>query len=399
MAGQVISSFYPPLPPTTEENRFDQLRLLRSFRVGPVTYRRLIGEYGSASKALEALPKIATAAGIARYRPCPAGDIAAELRSGEKLGARLIFQGEPDFPEALTNLSDAPVALWIKGRTDALKHPSVAIVGARQASSTALRLARQMAKDLATAGFWVVSGLAKGVDKAAHLGALEGSRAQRTKEDETPPTNSATIAVFAGGLRHPSPQEHSQLAAAISEQGLWVSDQPLNLSPQPHHFAARNRLISGLSLGTVVIEAAIKSGSMITARLALDQGKEVMAVPGHPFDGRMAGCNALIRDGARLVRSARDVIDELPPRPATARNTNSASALGSQFEEADAPQTQTKPITTEQIVHCLLKHPLSEDQLTQRLRAPHAALAPLLAELELSGQISRGAGGILNLSR
>nr|WP_245866824.1 DNA-processing protein DprA [Kandeliimicrobium roseum] len=271
------------------------LRLLRSRRVGVSTFFRLLRECGSAADALDALPSIARAAGVDDYQPCPAAVAAAELRAGRLAGARLVAYGAPDYPAALLGLSDPPPLLWALGDLALLGRPAVALVGARNASSLGTRMARRLAADLGAAGHVVVSGLARGVDAAAHLGALK----------------TGTIAVMAGGVDVVYPAENAVLAQEIAETGLRLSEQPMGLQPLARHFPRRNRIVSGLSRAVVVVEAAAKSGSLITARDALDQGREVMAVPGHPFDARASGCNMLIRDGALLVRGADDILAAL----------------------------------------------------------------------------------------
>ena len=248
------SSTHPPLPQTTEDDRFDRLRLLRSRRVGPATFRKLLAEHGTAKAALAALPDVAAAAGVPDCKYCPEGVIAAELKAGRAAKARLVFEGDHDFPSALSEIEDAPIMLWMLGQATVLSKPLIALVGARNASSLGTRMARKLAADLGDAGFTVVSGLARGVDAAAHTGAL--------------PTG--TVGVLAGGVDVLYPAENAALAQDIAKSGLRVSDQPMGLQPHARHFVARNRIISGMSMATIVIEAAAKSGSLITARTALD---------------------------------------------------------------------------------------------------------------------------------
>ena len=366
------SSTHPPLPPTTEDDRVDHLRLLRSRRVGPVTYRRLLVEHGSAAAALAALPHIAREAGVPDYTICPEGVVRGELKAGRAAKARLVFAGEDDFPVALTDIEDAPVMLWMVGTPSILRRPMVALVGARNASSLGTRMARKLAQDLGAAGFTVVSGLARGVDAAAHDGSLA----------------TGTVAVLAGGVDVTYPAENANLAQKIAKQGLRVSDQPIGMHPHPRHFAARNRIISGMSQATIVVEAATKSGSMITARTALDQGRDVLAVPGHPFDARAAGCNMLIRDGAVLVRGVNDIIDHLGDPAAKAPEL-----------PLDAPE-QPRSLRETALLHTdildrLGPAPMAEDQLMRSLHAPATTIAPLLVDLELEGKVIRQAGGML----
>ncbi|MBD3786930.1 MAG: DNA-protecting protein DprA, partial [Sphingomonadales bacterium] len=292
----------PFTPPTTEEDDLSRLRLIRSRRVGPSTFHRLITEHGSAAAALAALPEVARAAGDPDYKVFPEGIARAEIAAGRRAGARLLHWGTPDYPALLAETADAPPVLWALGNVALAARPCVALVGARNASSLGARMARRLAEDLGRAGFVVVSGLARGIDAEAHRAALP----------------SGTIAAQAGGIDVIYPPENADLAAAIAAQGLRLSEHPPGMEPRAQHFPLRNRIISGLSLGTVVIEAAARSGSLITARTAADQGREVMAVPGHPMDGRAFGCNALIRDGATLIRGIEDILEVLgePEAPA-----------------------------------------------------------------------------------
>lgn len=286
----------PHTPLTAKEDDLAFLRLIRSRRVGPATFHRLIAEHGSITAALEALPEMARQAGIEDYQPCPEGVAAAELKAGHKTGARLIRCDAPDYPPLLRDISDAPPVIWVKGNIGALTRPTVAVIGARNASSLGLRMARGLTGALAEMGIVTVAGLARGIDSAVHEASLK----------------TGTIAVMAGGIDVIYPSENKVLAATICDRGCLITEQPPGVEPIARHFPLRNRIISGLSHGVVVVEAAVKSGSLITARDALDQGREVMAVPGHPVDGRAGGCNQLIRDGAVLVRNAQDVIEALP---------------------------------------------------------------------------------------
>ncbi|MEP1962078.1 DNA-processing protein DprA [Tateyamaria sp.] len=370
------SSTHPPLPPTSEDDRFACLRLLRSRRVGISTYQRLLIEHGTAQNALAALPEVARAAGVSRYEICPEGVIHAELKAGRLASARLIAQGTPDYPAPLNDLPDAPPFLWVIGDTTLLHKPAIALVGARNASSLGTRMARGLARDLGNAGYTVVSGLARGVDAAAHLAALD----------------TGTIAVQAGGVDTIYPAENTELALNIAKQGLRLSEQPMGLQPMARHFPARNRLISGLAQATVVVEAAAKSGSLITARDALDLGRDVLAVPGHPMDARASGCNMLIRDGAVLVRNSADVIEAIAPLAPR------APELPLTAPPTPPPDRRSLRETANlhgQILNRLGPAPLPEDQLIRDLDAPSESVMPLLVELELEGSINRGPGGLL----
>ena len=370
-------STHPPLPPTTEDDRVSWLRLLRSRRVGPATFHRLLAEHGSAQAALAALPEVARAAGVPDYTPCPPGVAEAELRAGHAVGARLLTLADPGFPTQLKDISDCPPLLWVMGDAALLARPMIALVGARNASSLGTRMARSLAADLSARGYLIVSGLARGVDTAAHLGSLEAG----------------TIAVMAGGVDVIYPAENTKLAGDILASGLRLSEQPIGLIPQARHFPSRNRLVSGLAQAVVVVEAAAKSGSLITARTALDQGREVMAVPGHPIDARASGCNMLIRDGATLIRNAEDVIDALPQA--------ASIATASQTELPLPPTPTLRDIAGlhAQILNRLGPSPLAEDQLIRDLATPAHRVAPALLDLELDGRITRHPGGLLALAQ
>ncbi len=381
MAGVPTSSTHPPLPPTTEDDRLSRLRLLRSRRVGPTTYRRLMAEHGSAAAALAALPEVARAAGASEYEPCPEGVARAEMRAAAQAGARLVCFSEAAYPETLAEIEDAPPLFWALGKISLLQRPMVALVGARNASSLGTRMAAALAKGLGEAGYVVVSGLARGIDAAAHDAAM----------------GSGTVAVQAGGVDVIYPPQNTALAGRIGRDGLRLSEQPMGLTPQARHFPARNRIISGLAKAVVVVEAAARSGSLITARTALDQGREVLAVPGHPFDGRASGCNMLIRDGARLVRGADDVLEVLgEAREPVQRDLPLAAepAPNPALPAPPRPQRDAHALHR-QILDRLGPSPVAEDQLLRDLAAPSADISPVLLDLELTGRIERQPGGLL----
>jgi DNA processing protein len=383
MAKDLFPSPPPPTPPHSEEDTLSWLRLLRSRRVGISTFYRLLEEHGSATAALEALPDIARDAGVSSYQICPEGVVMAELKAGRLAGARLIANGQPEYPAALAELADAPPLLWARGNIEILSRPMVALVGARNASSLGMRMARKMAGELAEAGYIVASGLARGIDTAAHQAALEGG----------------TVAVMAGGVDVIYPAENAVLAQEIEERGLLLSEQPIGLAPMARHFPMRNRIISGLSHAVVVIEAAPKSGSLITARNALDQGRDVLAVPGHPLDARAGGCNMLIRDGATLVRSAADVIEalaEISPMEMAAVQPSAADA------PLNTPPAMPRSLAEMADLHSeilgrLGPSPLAEDQLMRDLKISMGEITPALTDLELEGKISRHPGGLLSI--
>lgn len=369
----------PFTPPTTEEDELVWLRLIRSRRVGPTTFWRLLGETGSAQNALEALPEVARAAGVKSYAPCSEAEARTELAAGRRAGARPVFRGQPGYPAILAEITDAPPMLWAMGDAGLAGRPAVAVIGARNASSLGLRMARRLAEDLAAAGHTVVSGLARGIDAAAHTAALP-----------------ATIAVQAGGIDVIYPAENAALAAEIAGRGLRLSEQPPGLQPQARHFPQRNRIIAGLARAVIVVEAAARSGSLITARIALDQGREVMAVPGHPMDSRAGGSNLLIRDGATLVRGAEDVIEALATLglPAAAARPAPAPASAPARPAKAAPEGGDEGA----ILALLGPEPVAEDQLIRDLGRPPRAVAQALAVLEMAGRITRSAGGFVSRS-
>ena len=378
MAEDLFSSHPTLTPPETDDDRLAWLRLLRSRRVGVSTFFRLMGEHGSAQASLTALPEIARAAGVQDYAVCPEGVAIAERKAANAGGAQMICFGAENYPTALSDIPDPPPFLWAIGDTDLLRRPMVAMVGARNASSLGTRMARKLAEGLTDAGFVVVSGLARGIDTAAHLAALKGG----------------TIAVQAGGVDVVYPKENAGLMHDIGGSGLRLSEIAMGTQPQARHFPRRNRIISGLARAVVVVEAAARSGSLITAKDALDQGRDVLAVPGHPFDARAFGCNALLRDGATLVRSAADVIEAIrkdQPAPQAAVSPPTAA------KTSNRSLRQTNDLHNE-ILSRLGPSPLGEDQLIRDLDLPSQQITPALLNLELDGKIKRAAGGLLSLA-
>lgn len=371
--GSNPSSTHPPLPPTSEDDRFHRLRLLRSRRVGISTYKRLLIEHGTAQNALAALPEVARAAGVARYEICPEGVVHAELKSGRLAGATLIDTATLIYPPQLRDLSDAPPFLWAIGDISLLQRPAISMVGARNASSLGTRMAKSLATELGQLGYVIVSGLARGVDAAAHLAALD----------------TGTIAVQAGGVDVMYPAENTKLALNIAAKGLRLSEMPMGLQPMARHFPKRNRIISGLAQATVIVEAAAKSGSLITARDALDQGRDVLAVPGHPFDARAAGGNMLIRDGAVLIRNANDVIEALAPISPEQPTLPLDEPKSNKRDLRETSQLHM------QILSRLGPSPIAEDQLIRDLKTTPAKVKLILLDLELDGQIARQSGGLL----
>lgn len=361
----------PFTPPTTEEDELSSLRLARSRRVGATTFHRLLKDHGSAAAALDALPALARAAGSSDYLPCPMALAQAERDAGRRAGARLLLPGQSDYPADLRDFADAPPVLWALGRVELLAPPRVAVVGARNASSLGLRMARKLAEEMGRAGFVVVSGLARGIDAAAHDAAL--------------PTG--TIAVMAGGIDVIYPPENRDLAARIATEGLRLSELSPGTEPQARHFPQRNRIIAALSRATLVVEAAARSGSLLTARMALDYGREVMAVPGHPMDARAAGCNMLIRDGAVLIRGADDVLEAMGLAPA---------ARAAPCPEPSPPPKLPVTGLRAKLLALLGPTPTPEDTVIRDLGIDAATLSRELIGLEIEGEVTRHPGGLLS---
>ena len=353
-----------------------RLRLIRSENVGPVTYRQLIARFGTASAALEALPDLARRGGGKVPRICNTATAERELDVLQGFGAGAIFIGTPEYPSLLARTETAPPVVAVKGHAELLERPAVAMVGARNASAAAVRFARGLAADLADAGFVVVSGLARGIDAAAHEGALAGG----------------TIAVIAGGIDICYPPETADLQRRLGEtgssgQGLVVAEMPFGTQPQARHFPRRNRIIAGLCAGTVVVEGAVRSGSLITARLAAEAGREVMAIPGSPLDPRAQGCNQLIREGATLVQNAADIIEAM-----------SGFSAGS-FRSQPMPAYEVQPMLfagdaeVATVADLLSPTPVAVDELVRLSGLPSASVAAVLLDLELAGRLARHAGG------
>lgn len=363
-----MSSDTRPLSPT---ERIDWLRLIRSENVGPITFRRLLERYGSAAAALAALPELARKGG--RIKPIAIASRAAaerELKALDAMGAQALGLNEPGYPVLLRAIDDAPPLLFVRGSAHLLNRPAVAIVGARNASLNGRKLARDIAADLAKAGYLVVSGMARGIDTAAHDGALAGG----------------TAAVLAGGVDIVYPPENDRLYAALVDRGAVVSEMPAGTTPQASHFPRRNRIISGLASGVVVVEATPRSGSLITARLAGEQGREVFAVPGSPLDPRAGGPNRLIRDGATLTESADDVISALSDllrRPLGERRRDFGDA------PPEPPSDSDLAAARREIENALGPAPLQVDDIIRATGLSTAVVAMVLLELDLAGRLER----------
>lgn len=373
----------PKQQPLSDSERLDWLRLSRSDNVGPATFRRLLQRFGSAKIALERLPDLARRGGQrGPYRAFPIAAAERELERLAALGARAIAWVEPDYPAALCAVEDSPPVITARGRFELLAHPrKVALVGARNASANGRRFAHDMARVLSGAGLAVVSGMARGIDGAAHLGALGAP--------------GGTIAVLAGGVDVLYPPEHADLFDRLSVEGLIVAEMPPGAEPQARHFPRRNRIISGLSLGTVVIEAALKSGSLITARFANEQGREVMAVPGSPLDPRCRGTNRLIREGALLVEDAVQVleaIDGISSLKTTLPRNFKENAHDIDFET----ENETSDARNE-ILMLLGPSPVEVDELLRQCHCSAPVMGMVLLELDLAGRLERHPGNRVSL--
>ena len=347
-----------------------RLRLIRTNSVGPVAFAQLIARFGSAQAALDAIPDLARRGGGAGPRIPTIADAEREAEAVRRAGGFYLFAGRPDYPALLAEAEGAPPVLMAAGDIALLARPTVAMVGARNASAAAVRFARQLAAELGELGFVIVSGLARGIDTAAHRGAL----------------GLGTIGVVASGLDIVYPPENEALQREMQARALVVTEQPPGTEPHARHFPARNRIIAGLSLGTLVVEAAPKSGSLITARLAADYGREVMAVPGSPLDPRAQGCNQLIRDGATLIQSAADIAEALSPFGRDRVAAPAAPFTAAAPADIDARDRQA-------ILSLLGPVAVPVDELLRQSGLAPAALHLILLELELAGRLARHAGG------
>ena len=363
--------------PISDAERRDRLRLTRTETVGSVTAAALMARFGTAAQALEALPRLSQRGGRdAPLKVCSLAEADRELEAGRKLGARLVTAGEPGFPPRLAALDPPPPLLWVLGHPELLARPAVAVVGARIASAAGQRFARQLAHDLGAAGYTVVSGMARGVDGAAHEGSLA----------------SGTIAVLGGGVDDVYPAEHADLYRRIVQAGCVVSENAVGRKAKAMDFPRRNRIISGLGLGVVVVEAELRSGSLITARLAGEQGREVFAVPGSPLDPRARGTTDLIRQGAILCEGAEDVIEALQ-RP---------SALREQGDLFDPPPPQDQPELDrdadrlrERVFALVSPTPTPIDEIVRALAEPAPGVFAALVELSLAGRVDLLPGGLV----
>jgi DNA processing protein len=362
-----------------DDERIEWLRLIRSDNVGPRTFKALLRQCGGAGAALAALPELARRGG-GKVKICSRADAERELKAARALGVRLVALGEPDYPARLAEIDDAPPLLAVRGDLAALARPMVALVGSRNASAAGAKFAARLARDLGEAGLVIASGLARGIDAAAHRASLD----------------TGTVAVLAGGQDCIYPAEHAPLIDAILGHGAAVSEMPLGWEPRARDFPRRNRLISGLSVGVVIIEAARRSGSLITARFALEQGREVFAVPGSPLDPRAEGANGLLKQGATLVTEAADVIAAIAP------------ILGQPIAAPAArPVMRDEPLSADgepdararsDIARLLGPTPVALDDLVRLSGAPPSMVRQVLLELELAGRIERHGGGLVSMT-
>lgn len=375
-----------PLPVAVLDasQRLACLRLIRSENVGPITFRELINHFGGAEAALTALPELSRKGGRGRpIRICPKDTAEAELEAAAKIGAHPIFTIEPGFPAALVHAAGAPPLIYARGRIELLSRHAVAIVGSRNGSAAGMTLARQFAAGLGAAGYTVVSGLARGIDGAAHEAALA----------------TGTIAVLAGGIDHVYPPEHADLYARIARDGCLIAEQPPGYNPRGQDFPRRNRIISGVSLGVIIVEAAKRSGSLTTARMAGDQGREVMAVPGHPLDPRAEGTNGLLKQGATMVTELADILavlapmaarsEPVPTRPHPLREPAPIAAY--------APPAAIPADHRDIVLAALGPAPISMDALAQATGLPMRDIRVVMLELALAGRIEQHGGQLVSL--
>lgn len=356
--------------------RLDRLRLIRTPRIGPATFHDLLRRFGRARDAIEALPELARTA-RASLKLATVADAERELELAGRNGAEMVLWGEPGYPAALAAADTPPPVLFFRGASSTLDKPAVAIVGARNASAAGSRFARLLAADLGAGGLFVVSGLARGIDAAAHAGALE----------------TGTIAVLAGGLSRPYPPENVPLMERIAaEGGAVLSEMPWGWEPRAQDFPRRNRIVAGLGLGLVVVEAALRSGSLISARLAGELGRLVFAVPGSPLDPRAEGTNRLLKQGATLVTSASDVLDEIAPLLGRAQAA-SIPALQEDPPGLDAIDGSDRA----RVANALSPTPISLDELAAHTGLSSSQLSLALLELDLSGRIERHSGGAVSI--
>lgn len=367
----------------SDVEKLDWLQLIRTQNIGPITFHRLLAKYGNAAEALKALPELSRKAG--RRAPLRAADrnkTEEEVLEAERHGAQIIAACEPDYPQALAAIPDHPPLLFVRGHTSLFDKPAIAIVGARNASGVGRKMARTLAADLGAADIIVVSGLARGIDGAAHEASLE----------------TGAIAVVAGGVDVIYPPEHKDLTARLASQGAVISECRMGYQPTARDFPKRNRLIAGLSRGVVVVEAAAKSGTLITANFANDQGREVFAVPGSPLDPRCQGANRLIRDGATLVENAEDILEALASQNRGVKEGPRDLFGWADTSESDQYDEATLTSLREQLLEVLSFTPLHRDEILREMDAAPGLVADALLELTLCGEAAEHEGGRFSLT-
>ena len=366
----------------TDRQRIAWLRLIRSDNVGPITFRDLINHFGSAETAVEALPELSARGGSTRsIRIATHQEAEAELEFARRHGARFIGIGEPDYPQALKQIEGAPPLVAVKGNPAISLQPAVGIVGSRSCSISGAKFTAMLARDIGRAGYSIVSGLARGIDTAAHRASLE----------------TGTVAVLAGGLDQPYPPENMELLAGIvASGGLAISEMPFGWEPRARDFPRRNRLIAGIGLGLVVIEAAARSGSLITARYAADFGRQVFAVPGSPLDPRCHGTNSLLKDGAQIVTEPQDVIAAMAPQ---SQMDLFAPVELREPEDRDSDRSMRLPPTDverDRIIDSLGPTPAEIDDIITHTGSSAQAVYLVLLELDLAGRLHRHPGGLVS---
>ncbi len=362
-------------PSLRQDEAFARIQLLRSANIGPVSYGQLLKRFGNARDAVEALPDLAARGAKRNYKAAPRDRIEKEVQAARRAGARYLFHDQPDYPANLAALDGAPPIVTMRGNLSLASRPCVAMVGARNASAAAVKLARDFARELAAEGFVVVSGLAKGIDGASHEGAFPH-----------------TIGVIASGIDIVYPPQHAKLQEQIASEALLIAEEPPGTEPRGQQFPKRNRIIAGLAVGTLVVEAAPKSGSLITARLAGEAGREVMAIPGHPADARSHGCNQLIREGAVLVQSPQDVVELLSGFDGQPRSSVRETGYDYAFTDAD------EDLPADEIAAILSSAPVAVDELVRQTGTTPGAVQMALLELEIAGRLERHAGGRVSLA-
>ncbi|ESZ44510.1 DNA-processing protein DprA [Mesorhizobium sp. RSR565B] len=366
-------------PRLSDRQRLSWLRLIRTQNVGPASFRELINRFGSAEAALEMLPELMISGGAKRIMRIPSVEEAeAELDAASENGARFVGIGEADYPPMLKNMDNPPPLIAVKGEAAVFRLPAVAIVGARNASLAGIKMARMLAADLGRDGYVIVSGLARGIDTAAHQGSL----------------STGTVGVLAGGLDVPYPPENISLCDDIAERGgAVISEMPFGWQPRAQDFPRRNRLVAGAALGLVVIEAAQRSGSLISARLAGEMGRLVFAVPGSPLDPRCAGSNGLLKDGATLVTEAADVSGAIAPLAGTRTRSIAPPEKAPDFSATPPPGEDERS----GVLEALGPMPVGVDEIIRHTGLNAAQVSMVLLELDLAGRIERHAGGNVSL--